>query len=156
MVREPPRGYFLETTKSILIVSSQNIPRAETFFTGYRLYIFMGSRYLRGFVGSKVAQYCWLGDKVKYWGDSMTTLDGVVRCHPYTAYSGLQKSLQQECKFLQSITPDIGMAFQVVQDALWYIFLWALFQGAQIRALGGQSPVCRSNRPVSPSLTQLG
>ena len=31
---------------------------------------------------------------------------------------------------MQRVTPDIGMAFQVVEDALWDIFLPALFQWA--------------------------
>ena len=31
---------------------------------------------------------------------------------------------------MQRITPDIGMAFQVVEEALWDIFLLALFKGA--------------------------
>ena len=60
----------------------------------------------------------------------MATLAGVARRHPKTACAGLQKSLQQERDFVQHVTPDIGMAFQAVDDELWDTLLPALFQGA--------------------------
>ena len=59
----------------------------------------------------------------------MTTLAGVERRYPQTPYTDLQKSLQWEWAFLQRATPDIGMSL-VVEDALWDIFLPALFQWA--------------------------
>ena len=77
MVQGPPRGCFLEPTKSVLVVSPQNLPRAEAFFRGYRFHIMMGGRYLGGFVGSKEAQDCCLGDKMKGCRDSVAKLAGV-------------------------------------------------------------------------------
>ena len=64
MVVGTPRGYFPDLTKSVLFVSSQNVPRVEAFFRGYGLQIMTGRRYLRGLVGSKAAQDSWLGEKV--------------------------------------------------------------------------------------------
>ena len=92
MVRGPPCGYFPEMTKSILVVSPWNVPRAEAFFRGYGLEIVTGSRYIGGFMWSKAAQDLWLGGKVEAWQDSVATLDEVARRHPQTAYVGLQKS----------------------------------------------------------------
>ena len=56
MVRGPLWGYFPEPTKSILVVSTQNVPRGEAFFWGYSLYIVTGSRYLWGFMGEEAYQ----------------------------------------------------------------------------------------------------
>ena len=39
-----PRGYFLDPTKSVLVVSPKNVSRAEALFRGYRMYILTGSR----------------------------------------------------------------------------------------------------------------
>ena len=64
MVRGPPRGYFLDPTKSILVVFPWNLPRVESFFQGYGLQIVTGSHYLGGFVETKVVQERWLGEKV--------------------------------------------------------------------------------------------
>ena len=65
MVRGPPRGYFPETIKSILVMYPRNFPQAEAFFQGYRLHIVTGSCYLGVFVGFKAAQDCWMGEKVE-------------------------------------------------------------------------------------------
>ena len=88
------------------------------------------NHYLGGFFGTEAEQTRWVGDKIEGWRDSVATLAGVARRHPQTAYAGLQKSLQQEWAFVQSITLGIGMAFQEVEDELQDTFLLALFQGA--------------------------
>ena len=95
-------------------MSPQNVPQAEALFQGYAIQIVTGSRYLRGLVGSKAAQDSWLGYKVERWQNIVATLDGVAQWHPQTAYSFLQKTLQQEWAFVKRVTPDIGMAFQGV------------------------------------------
>ena len=56
--------------------------QVEASFIGYGLKIVMGGRYLRGFVGSKTAQYRWLGYKVGGWRESVATFAGVARWHP--------------------------------------------------------------------------
>ena len=66
----------------------------------------------------------------------MATLDEVACRHPQTTYVVLQKSLQHQWAFVQDITPDIGMAFQVVEDALQDIFLPPLFQRATSQITG--------------------
>ena len=66
----------------------------------------------------------------------MATLAGVAHWHPQTTYTGLKKYLQQECAFLQRVTPGIGMAFQTVEDELQDTLLPALFQGAMSQILG--------------------
>ena len=61
MVRGNLQGYFLGPTKSILVLSPYNVPQAESLFRGYGLQIVTGSRYLRGFVGTKSAHDSCLG-----------------------------------------------------------------------------------------------
>ena len=85
MVIGPLRGYFLDPTKSILVVSPQNVPQTEAFLRGYGLHIATGVHYLGVFVGAKAAQDCWFGYKVEGCQESVATLDGVARWHPQTA-----------------------------------------------------------------------
>ena len=54
MVRGPLRGYFLDPTKSILVVSLRNTQRAEEYFRGMGVRMVTGRRYLRGFIGNPV------------------------------------------------------------------------------------------------------
>ena len=90
-VRVPPRGYFLEPTKSILDVALHNMERAEEFFRGMRMNIVTGSWYLGVFVGDRAAKYIWLAEKVKGWTESVKTLSGVACKHLHSAYTVLQK-----------------------------------------------------------------
>ena len=57
-------------------------------------------------------------------------MSGVAHRHLQMAYTGLQKSLQQEWAFVQRVTPGIGMAFQTVKYEMRDTFLLTLFQGA--------------------------
>ena len=57
-------------------------------------------------------------------------MSGVAHRHLQMAYTGLQKSLQQEWAFVQRVTPGIGMAFQTVKYEMRDKFLPTLFQGA--------------------------
>ena len=90
------------------------------------------------------------------WLALVATLDGVTRQNLQTAYAGLQKSLHQQCAFMQRIISDIGVDFQVVEDMLQDIFLPALFQGGTSQIPGGRLPVFQSNRMGSPSPNRFG
>ena len=130
MVQGPPRGYLLDPTKRILVVYPRNVPQAEAFFWGYGMQVVTGSRYLRGFVGTETAQAWWFEEKVVGGQYLVSILAGVAHWPPQTAYAVLQKYLHQEWDFVQCATPDIGMAFQPVEDELQDTFLPDLFQGA--------------------------
>ena len=54
-----------------------------------------GHRYLGDYIGDKEAEGRWLTAKIKGLTESVEILVGVSRKHPQSAYSGLQKSLQQ-------------------------------------------------------------
>ena len=41
-----------------------NVPQVEAFFRGYGLQIVTGSRYLRGFIMTEIAQDRWMEEKV--------------------------------------------------------------------------------------------
>ena len=121
--RGPPRGYFPESTKSILVVDPRNVARAKEFFRGMGLQVVTGSRYLGGFIGDGAAEKIWMAGKVEGRVESVGTLVGVSRKHPQSAYSGLKKSLQQQWEFLQQVTPGIRDAFVPVEKVLWENFL---------------------------------
>ena len=128
-LKGPARGYFPEPTKSILVVSEKNVPRANAFFRGMGVKVVTGSRYLGGYIGEREAEAAWVQGKVEGWADSVRTLAGVARKHLQSAYAGLQKSLQKEWAFVQWVTSSIGYTFGPVDKFLWETFLTALFEG---------------------------
>ena len=81
-VRGPPRGYFLEPTKSILVVALGNVPKAEEFFRGMGVNIVTGIRYLGSFSRNGAAEKIWLAKTVEGWTEFVRT-QAVVACkHP--------------------------------------------------------------------------
>ena len=61
--RVPARGYYPETTKSILVVASVNVAQAEENFWGLRIWVVTGHHYLGGFIGDADAERGWLQEK---------------------------------------------------------------------------------------------
>ena len=106
-LKGPARGYFPEPTKSILVVSEHNVPRATEYFRGMGMKIVTGSRYLGGFVGERGTERKWVKTKVEGWAESVKMFTGVAHKHPQSVYAGLQKSLQQEWAFVQWVTPGM-------------------------------------------------
>jgi hypothetical protein len=67
-------------------------------FADLKFRVVTGSRYLGGFIGEKPAFDEWIRKKTKSWTEAvLTDLAVVAKNFPQSAYSGLQKSLQQEC-----------------------------------------------------------
>ena len=78
----------------------RNVSRAEEFFRGMGIKVMTGNIYFGGLIWESGAEKRWLAGKVTVWAESVDTLAGVSRKHPYYAYSGLQKLLQQEWAFV--------------------------------------------------------
>ena len=88
-LKGPDRGYFPDPTKSILVVSEKNVPRAKEYFCGMGVQVVIGSRYLGGFIGEQETEEQWIKAKVEGWAESVRTLAGVARKHPQSTYAGL-------------------------------------------------------------------
>ena len=69
----------------------------------------------------------WLLEKTKAWEDAVADLAAVAPNFPQAAYSGLQKSLQQEWQFVQRVTKGIGPEFKNIELSLTRTFLPTLF-----------------------------
>ena len=63
-VKGPPRGYFMELTKTILVVLLRNVTRAEEYFKRMGVRMVSISCYINGFIGEPVKEQEWLNDKV--------------------------------------------------------------------------------------------
>ena len=88
-----PKVYFLDLTKSILVVSAHNVVWADRFLCRKGLTIVTVSRYLGDYIGGTITQVEWLRNRSKDWMRGVNTMLGVERNHPQVAYVGLQKSL---------------------------------------------------------------
>jgi hypothetical protein len=127
----PPRGYFPEPSKSILMVEEHNEEKADACFKDSDWKVVTGCRCLGGFIGDKAEQRKWVEEKAQTWADGVLELSKVVGRHPQAAHAGLQKSLQQEWQFLQRVTNRLSNEFEVVEEALATKFLPSLFRNGE-------------------------
>ena len=83
-------------------------------------------------------------------------MDGVTGIHPKTAYTGLHKFLQKVWDFVQHVSPDIGTAFQPIEDALHNTVLPYLFKGStpQILRRAVIGMIVKQNGITIPDPTQ--
>ena len=75
-VRGTWRGYLQEPTKSILVVSPQNVSRAEELLRGMDMTVVAGRRHLGRFTGDQEAETNWLYEKVQGWSELVRNLLG--------------------------------------------------------------------------------
>ena len=123
----PNYGYFPESSKSILIVSPQNVEQAKAEFANLQFQVETGARYLGSFIGETTERDGWISSKVDTWVHSISKLAGAAHAYPQSAYSALQRSVQQEWQYLQRTTPDIESCFAPLEMAIQGEFLPALF-----------------------------
>jgi hypothetical protein len=74
--------------------------------------------YLGGFIGDQDAFEAWIKEQSTCWAEAVTDLASVMKNFPQSAYSGLQKLLQQEWQFVQRVRKDFGMEFTNVERAI--------------------------------------
>jgi hypothetical protein len=61
----PPRGYFPEPSKSVLIVEEHNKEKAEAYFKDSDWKVVTGCQCLGGFIGDKAEQREWVEEKAQ-------------------------------------------------------------------------------------------
>jgi hypothetical protein len=108
-------------------VASENKAAAESAFADKGFTIVTGHRYLGGFIGDNADLDNWLSKKASAWELTVKDLASVATRYPQTAYTGLQKSLQNEWQFVQRVKPGIAAHFSGIEKALSRNFLPALF-----------------------------
>ena len=79
-----PRSYFLEPTKSILVMAPRSVAWAEEFFHGMGIKVVTGNRYLEGFIREREEEKIWMDGKVAGWAESVDvkTYKGSLGCTP--------------------------------------------------------------------------
>jgi hypothetical protein len=124
----PSFEYYLEPSKSILVVPQHNLESNQAAFLDFGFRVTTGNLYLGGFIGKDDALLCaWLYEKTQAWEEAVADLASVTPNFSQAAYSGLQKSLQQEWQFVQRVTKGIGPKFKNIELTLSRTFLQTLF-----------------------------
>ena len=82
MTEGPPRGYFFEPAKSIVVCTESAEMAAHATFTDFHFKYCHGARYVGGFIGTQHELDKWLQPKVDGWVSSVKTLARVAKRYP--------------------------------------------------------------------------
>ena len=124
-----PYGYYVQPSKCQLITRHPDSARYafEESPLASSVLITTGSRFLGGHIGIDTSFNQWLSDKVQDWAKGIATISTAATSYPQSAYTGLQKSLQQEWQFVQRTCPSPPDSFQPLEAQISKTFIPALF-----------------------------
>ena len=123
----PLLGYYPEPDKSILVIDSQHLNRAKSYFAGIPFKIQTGARYLGGFLGDRAGAEAYVKEKIDDWILATKALTTIGWKEPQAAFSGFTRSLQCEWNYLQRIIPCCEALFEPLSDTIRYELIPALF-----------------------------
>ena len=147
----PPRGYFPEPSKSILIVHPSQVDKARLKFQSLGLKVKTGHRYLGGFIGDSDSEARHISSQVLAWTEAVKQLATVAADYPQAAYSGMQRSLQQEWQFMQrvsSLATNDPNTYSPLENAIRNTFVKELLQAPTFWASD-------ENRELTKGLSKL-
>ena len=98
---DPAYGYFPEPSKTVLVVRSSDLQKANDLFHDFGINVVTGSRFLGGFVGEQSLAADFVSDKVKMWCNCIQQFSDVAVVEPKTSFAVLARSLQFEWNRIQ-------------------------------------------------------
>jgi len=105
----PDFGYLCNAGKSSLIVKEEDLPRAESMFSGTGINITVeGKKHLGAPLGTDVFCESFISAKVEKWVEEIKQLSIIAESQPHAAYSALTNGLVGRWTFLMRVVPGIS------------------------------------------------
>ena len=115
----PDFGYLCNAGKSSLIVKEEDLPRAESMFSGTGIIITVeGKKHLGAPLGTDVFGEYFISAKVAKWVEEIKQLSIIAESQPHAAYSALTNGLIGRWTFLMRVVPSISEMLQPLEDAI--------------------------------------
>ena len=115
----PNFGYFVNASKSILIVKGEHHEEAKKLFEDSKIHITtLGSKYLGSTIGNTTFKEVYVSEKVAQWKQELESLAEIAASQPQAAYTVLTQSIQHKWLFLSRSTRNINHLLQPIEDVL--------------------------------------
>ena len=132
----PPRGYYPQLSKSIILPHPQaDQAHIQAATKGLQCDFRLGHTYLGGYLGDPALRNQWMRMKITKWIASVAKLAKAAQKFPHSAYAALTKNKQAEWCYIQRIVPDTAELFMPLLDEIRMSFLPALAPNADDRTL---------------------
>ena len=90
----PAYGYFPEHSKTVLVVRSSDLEKANDLFHDLGVSVVTGSQFLGGFVGNLSLAADFVSNKVGVWCKCIQSLSNIAIDEPQASFAALARSLQ--------------------------------------------------------------
>eukprot|EP00117_Sycon_ciliatum_P033528 scpid19357/ scgid25783/ len=129
----PSYGYFLNPTKSVLLVKPQFLDEATSIFAGTGIDIRTdGCRHLGAALGSAEFSRCFMERKVQSWVEEVMSLSTIASSQPQAAYAAFVHGLRSKWSFLSRVMADLHLYMQPLEDSIRNKFIPALLGGRTV------------------------
>ena len=117
----PQYGYFVNSSKTFLIVKEEHVVQAHSIFTDTGIQITTeGKRYLGSALGSPAFVESYVNGKVKEWSDELSKLCEFATSQPHTAFSALTHG---RWIYLSRTLPNISESLSPLEQNIRLHFL---------------------------------
>jgi hypothetical protein len=127
--RGPGYGYFVNASKTNLVVKSTVIDQAITIFNGTGVQIAEGARDLGAAVGSETFVQQYVTKKISGFCKEMEYLSKIAESSPQAAHAAFVHGVRHRWLFLQRTLADTSNAFEPLENIIKNQFIPALLGG---------------------------
>lgn len=114
----PAYGYFVEASKSVLVVKEAFIASAKELFGPYDVKIELANRFLGGCVGQDAGVRAYVGSKIDVWVEAVKIMARAATTYPQSVYAAFTKSLSMEWTYLQRVIDGCDDMYVPLRDAI--------------------------------------
>ena len=122
--RGPSYGYFVNASKTWLIVKLEHLDVASEVFKNISISIMSeGKHHLGASIGSRQFTTDYVNEKVKCWTASLLALSKIGKSHPHVAYCAYIHGLANKWTYFLRTIPNISDLLQPLEDAIFHHFI---------------------------------
>ena len=130
----PSFGYFVEPSKSYVVVDQSFVSEAENIFSDYGVKVVHSQRLLGGVIGDEAGRLSYVRELVNVWKSNLESLATIAETEPQVAFSALTKSMQFQWNYVQRVVPGCQSLFDELESVIAEKFLPAIF-GCEVSSL---------------------
>ena len=119
----PVRGYYPEFSKTVLDLHPYNIESRKLFLLHCGFKVYMGARYLVGYIRDDESKLDWVKKHMYMWERNICKISETAGKYPQEIYAAVGSAIQLELIFIQCVTNNTVDAFAGVEKMIQENFL---------------------------------
>ena len=132
----PYIGYYVNPTKTWLIVKDHELEEATRIFAGTGIKITSeGRRHLGGVIGTNENKMKYIDEKIDVWCREIEVLSTIAATEPHAAFAGFIFGLKHRYTYFMRTIPNISQNLKRLENSIRNCFIKSLFNGYECNNL---------------------